>query len=62
MPMETASVGQLIVSNVFPTAAACAERTRWAPSPVFSPRKSLICVDAISSAMPLVKPIVTGAE
>ena len=29
-------------------------------SPVFSPRKSLICVEAISSAMPLVKPMVTG--
>ena len=29
-------------------------------SPVLSPRKSLICVEAISSAMPLVNPIVTG--
>ena len=29
-------------------------------SPVLSPRKSLICGEAISSAMPLMNPMVTG--
>ena len=44
----------------------CRPRTRIRPAnslgmaPVFRPRKSLIWVDAISTAMPLVNPMVTG--
>ena len=55
----TATAVQLTVSS--DTAiTAMREKNSLGMTAMPSPRKSLICVDAISSAMPLVKPITTG--
>ena len=48
------------VSDAAAPGPPCARRTRTAPAATASPKKSRICVLAISTAIPFVNPITTG--
>jgi len=58
-PSPSASAAKLVVPMC--SAIACMRvKNSLGFSGIFSPKKSLICVEAISSAMPLVNPITMG--
>jgi hypothetical protein len=59
--LATSNVGQWMVSMCSQSAMRRSANSLGTAG-VCSPRKSLIWVEAISSAMPLVKPMVTGAR
>ena len=56
---ETSTAGTLTVAALFASAIIRGANSLGTSSTA-RPKKSLICVEAISTAMPLVKPIVTG--
>ena len=59
MASETTIAGMLNVAALFASAIIRGANSLGTSSTA-RPKKSLICVEAISTAMPLVKPIVTG--
>ncbi len=60
LPMPTQAVAGRQVHRVGKIARATCRQTPAGTSPIFNPRRSLICEEKMITAMPEVKPVVTG--